>query len=722
MGTERDGGLVAPSDIADLAGVKRAAVSNWRKRHSDFPGPAGGTVAKPLFNRIDVERWLVTNGHQIQRDAGELAVWAVINRFRDEVPLQVTRPLVLAELCARKLADGTNDLSALADAASHGRVLDTLHTIAWRPDSDPRWRDLVTADLESLIDRHGVRDDSKRSIDRLAGELFRVISTIEAANLADISDHVLARVAATEGRMAGEHGAVGSKMSQLLAQAGSGGTGTAYDPAAGIGEALLRLWQASPDPDRMRLAGADINHEYVLVCRQRCFLYGAEATIKCADVLERDPDPDLRADVVVAEPPFGLAMPTGFSMADPRWALAGPPPKNNSETAWLQHAITHLTPQGRGFVITGLGSTMATSLAAIRRPLVRARCIEAVLVLPPKLLLHTAIPTALWVLRSPYAPSQADHVTFINASRLDPSENLPIQAWLSQPETYADKRLLWARIPVEDVLADDHLSLNPLRWTQTTVDAGQIVQRYHRSASELDAAIELLNQEKDLAIGGIPPASHTVSVRTLEQQGALKILQTRSKGRRALDTDDADENPWVVTTRMIRDGLPELPTSPPMREPDHSFTSDDDLFSVIDESYTEPGDVLVTTMRTIQAVVDETGGRTLRPGIIRVRVDQDQFEPHYLAECLAGSWNQRFETGAHIPHANIRELEIPLLPIDEQIRLASDVNQARRVAAAGRRIASASEELASAQLEAIRFDVRLARDTPSHDLSTREIP
>jgi type I restriction-modification system DNA methylase subunit len=111
---------------------------------------------------------------------------------------------------------------------------------------------------------------------------------------------------------------VGSKISELLAQAASGATGTAYDPACGIGEVLLQLWQRSSDSDRLRLAGVDVNREYVLVCRQRCFLAGAEATIECADILERDPHPDLRADVVVAEPPLGLAMPTGFSVTVPR--------------------------------------------------------------------------------------------------------------------------------------------------------------------------------------------------------------------------------------------------------------------------------------------------------------------------------------------------------------------------------------------------------------------
>jgi len=242
-------------------------------------------------------------------------------------------------------------LFLLNQGAADGHVLDALLRIARRPDSDPRWRDLVATDLQSLIERYAVRNDSRRNLDRLAGELSRVITGISVANLADVSDHVLGRVAATEGRMAGEHGAVGSKISELLAQAASGATGTAYDPACGIGEVLLQLWQRSSDSDRLRLAGVDVNREYVLVCRQRCFLAGAEATIECADILERDPHPDLRADVVVAEPPLGLAMPTGFSVTVPRWALAGPPPKNNSDTAFLQHAITHLTHKAAALLL-----------------------------------------------------------------------------------------------------------------------------------------------------------------------------------------------------------------------------------------------------------------------------------------------------------------------------------------------------------------------------------
>ncbi|MBO0866730.1 MAG: hypothetical protein J2P16_16850, partial [Mycobacterium sp.] len=113
--------------------------------------------------------------------------------------------------------------------------------------------------------------------------------------------------------------------------------------------------------------------------------------------------------------------------------------------------------------------------------------------------------------------------------------------------------------------------------------------------------------------------------------------------------------------------------------------------------------------RTIRAVVDEIGGRALGPGVIRVRVDQGQFEPHYFAECLAASWNQQVETGSAISHGSLRDVDIPLIPLDEQVQLMNDVNRARQVSAAAKRVSSASEALATVRLEAIRFNVELTQ-------------
>ena len=251
-------GLVAPSDIAELAGVTRAAVSNWRKRRADFPAPAGGTVAKPLFNRSEVEHWLLANGHELHRDAGELAVWALINRFRDEVPMQAARSLVQLVLCARKLADGAAEQDVLSRAARQEHLIATLLDIAQSSDSDPRWAALVSPGLEMLDPRFGIAAHSKAAIERLAGALFLTASGIDITEFGVISDHALARFGAAEGRMAGEHGVVGSKISQLLAQAAGEVEGIAYDPACGIGEALLRLWVHNTNRRPLRLVGSDI--------------------------------------------------------------------------------------------------------------------------------------------------------------------------------------------------------------------------------------------------------------------------------------------------------------------------------------------------------------------------------------------------------------------------------------------------------------------------------
>jgi hypothetical protein len=353
-----------------------------------------------------------------------------------------------------------------------------------------------------------------------------------------------------------------------------------------------------------------------------------------------------------------------------------------------------------------MAPTYSTNVIRMRRSLVEQHCIEAVVALPSKLLLHTAIPTTLWVLRSPNSLNPA-RIRFIDASAFDPSESFPIQTWLFEPGPYDDRRLSWAEIPGAEVLADDRVSLNPRQWTTPVVDTEQIVERYRLAASRLYQALALVEQNADIIPSNYLRAARTVSVRTLEEQEALQIIPSRSRGRRTEPDGEDTESPWLVTSRQVSDRFSDLPQF------DGAFSvirADGELPSNtagFDGPKTEPGDVLIANTRTVRAVVDERGGRRLGAGIIQLRVDQRQFDPHYVAECLAGSWNQRFETGSPTPHANVRDLEIPLLPIDDQRRLVDAVSQARRLGAAGRRVAAASDELVTAQLDAVRFDVRL---------------
>ncbi|HEX4703803.1 MAG TPA: SAM-dependent methyltransferase, partial [Pseudonocardiaceae bacterium] len=64
---------VNAGDIARLVDVGRAAVSNWRRRHDDFPQPVGGTASSPLFSLPEVEKWLRRNGKTYQVSLAERA-------------------------------------------------------------------------------------------------------------------------------------------------------------------------------------------------------------------------------------------------------------------------------------------------------------------------------------------------------------------------------------------------------------------------------------------------------------------------------------------------------------------------------------------------------------------------------------------------------------------------------------------------------------------------
>jgi hypothetical protein len=114
----------------------------------------------------------------------------------------------------------------------------------------------------------------------------------------------------------------------------------------------------------------------------------------------------------------------------------------------------------------------------------------------------------------------------------------------------------------------------------------------------------------------------------------------------------------------------------------------------------------VTTGGYVRAAVDETGGWLPGVGVFRLVVDRQHFQPHYVAACLNSSWNQVAETGSTIP-AMLRDLEIPLIPLDDQTRLVTQITHARDIADNGRRLTEAAEQITAAQLDSIRHDVHL---------------
>jgi hypothetical protein len=355
-----------------------------------------------------------------------------------------------------------------------------------------------------------------------------------------------------------------------------------------------------------------------------------------------------------------------------------------------------LKAAGRAYVLTTMSTTFTPSAAKARRALLRAGCVEAVIALPSKMLQHTAIPTALWVLQAADF-SARDSVMMVDASSADPSAELA--RWAHTPPAQSaspgPERVTSAVVDIEDLISDDDATLNPQRWAETYSDTNEIAGRHHRASGEFAAALALL---EDLSLQPAQsefPQSHVVAVRQLEAQGVLRVL-TKGRASAAAIDDEAPTDPRVVTTRMVRDGLPPLPQ---------------DAVSEAGADATSSGDVLVTTMRTIRAVVDTSGGRILRPGVIRIWLDPSQFDPQYVAACLCAGWNQRFQHGTVITHASIKDLQIPLIPLSAQRQVADDVQRLHRIDENARRVSAASGELAATLLDAVRFNIDLQSNT-----------
>ena len=143
-----------------------------------------------------------------------------------------------------------------------------------------------------------------------------------------------------------------------------------------------------------------------------------------ADSFADDLHKDLRADFILANPPFNMKDWGGeHHRDDARWKY-GIPPVNNANYAWIQHFIAHLSPNGvAGFVmVNGAMSTNTTSEMAIRKSIIDKDLVDCMISLPGKLFYTTQIPVCLWFIardkRNSKFRNRSGHTLFIDAHRL----------------------------------------------------------------------------------------------------------------------------------------------------------------------------------------------------------------------------------------------------------------------------------------------------------------
>ena len=223
--------------------------------------------------------------------------------------------------------------------------------------------------------------------------------------LGRVYEYFLSRFASAEGKGGGEFYTPGSVV-RLLVDTIEPYRGRVYDPCCGSGGMFVQSVKFTEAHDGRRdqvsVYGQESNYTTWRLARMNLAIRGIEADLgpRHADTFREDVHPDLRADFVLANPPFNISDWHGERLRDDaRWRF-GAPPEGNANFAWVQHIVHHLAPGGvAGFVLAnGSMSSMQSGEGEIRRKLVEADLVDCMVALPGQLFYATAIPVCLWFL------------------------------------------------------------------------------------------------------------------------------------------------------------------------------------------------------------------------------------------------------------------------------------------------------------------------------------
>jgi len=287
------------------------------------------------------------------------------------------------------------------------------------------------------------KDYARQTLDReRLGQLIDLVSNIKVGDEASRSKDVLGRVyeyflsqfASAEGKKGGEFYTPRCVV-RLLVEMIEPYRGRVYDPCCGSAGMFVQSVEfirahangngnggkAKAD---ISIYGQESNYTTWRLARMNLAIRGIEGQIAHGDTFHNDRHPDLRADFILANPPFNVSDWRGELLRDDkRWAY-GVPPAGNANFAWVQHIVHHLAPAGvAGFVLAnGSMSSSQSGEGEIRKGLVEADLVDCMVALPGQLFYATQIPACLWFLardrKNGKFRDRCGHVLFINARKM----------------------------------------------------------------------------------------------------------------------------------------------------------------------------------------------------------------------------------------------------------------------------------------------------------------
>ena len=367
----------------------------------------------------------------------EATLWSAADKMRNNMDAAEYKHVVLGLIFLKYISDAFDERHArlLADIGEGADPEDAdeyrAANVFWVP-KEARWTQLQAAAKQPTIGK--LIDDAMLAIERdnkqlkgvlpkeyarpaldkqRLGELIDLIGTIAMGDKENRSKDILGRVyeyflsqfASAEGKKGGQFytpRCVVRVLVEMLAPY----KGRVFDPCCGSGGMFVQS-EKFVEAHGGRIGdiavyGQESNPTTWRLAEMNLAIRGIEAHLggEHADSFRRDLHPDLKADYVLANPPFNDSDWSGAQLRDdPRWKY-GAPPAGNANFAWVQHFIHHLAPTGiAGFVLAnGSMSSNQSGEGDIRKAIIEADLVDCMVAMPGQLFYSTQIPVCLWFL------------------------------------------------------------------------------------------------------------------------------------------------------------------------------------------------------------------------------------------------------------------------------------------------------------------------------------
>ena len=281
--------------------------------------------------------------------------------------------------------------------------------------------------LKDILPKNFARPElDKRRLGEVV-DLFTNIQMAEHGNSKDILgrtyEYCLSKFAEQEGKLAGEFYTPACVVKTLV-EVLQPFNGRVYDPACGSGGMFVQsakfVEKHGGNINKISVYGQDSNPTTWKMAQMNLAIRGIEADLGKfnADTFFNDCHPQLKADYIMANPPFNLSdWGADKLVEDVRWQY-GMPPAGNANFAWLQHMIWHLAPNGKIGMVLANGSLSSQSggEGEIRKNIIEADLVECIVSMPAQLFYTTGIPVSLWFLAK--NKKQKNKTLFIDARKM----------------------------------------------------------------------------------------------------------------------------------------------------------------------------------------------------------------------------------------------------------------------------------------------------------------